>query len=125
MTSTSRGRSIAWYHTRDRVGPEASGRDLQEGNMSEPVSWHRLFGLSLIDFFRGTPVEVKLEEDLSLKQQRLDVVILRKVAVPLTLRLPDGFEELAAHNLITFKSYQEALDGWALNELVGHYVNYR
>jgi hypothetical protein len=26
---------------------------------------------------------------------------------------------------VSFKSYQEALDGWALNELVGHYVNYR
>jgi hypothetical protein len=39
--------------------------------------------------------------------------------------LPDGFEELARHNLITFKSYQEALDGWALHELCGHYANYR
>jgi hypothetical protein len=32
---------------------------------------------------------------------------------------------LAPHNLVTFKSYQEALDGWVLNELIGHYVNYR
>ncbi|MBL8797198.1 MAG: hypothetical protein JNM56_25070 [Planctomycetia bacterium] len=39
--------------------------------------------------------------------------------------LPDGFEDLGPHNLITFKSHQEALDGWTLNELVGHYVNYR
>src|SRR5205085_9987064 len=59
------------------------------------------------------------------KQQRLDVVVLRREAAPLPCRLPDGFEPLAAHNLITFKSYQEALDGWALNELIGHYVNYR
>jgi hypothetical protein len=29
--------------------------------MSEPVSWHRLFSLSLIDFFRGTPVTVEPE----------------------------------------------------------------
>lgn len=71
------------------------------------------------------PVSVEFEKDLSLKQQRLDVVIIRKEAAPLTRRLPDGFEDLAAHNLVTFKSYQEALDGWALNELVGHYVNYR
>src|SRR5439155_21680647 len=48
-----------------------------------------------------------------------------KGAAPLHCRLPDGFEDLAAHNLVTFKSYQEALDGWTLNELVGHYVNYR
>src|SRR5438876_4090786 len=93
--------------------------------MSEATAWHRLFGLSLIDFFRGMPVVVELEKDLSLKQQLLDVVILRKGAEPLPCRLPDGFEDLAAHNLVTFKSYKEALDGWALNELVGHYVNYR
>src|SRR5262245_26833795 len=92
--------------------------------MSEPTPWHRLFGLALIDFFRGMPVAVELEKDLSLKQQRLDVAIIRKGPAPLACRLPDGFE-LAAHNLVTFKSYQEALDGWALLELLGHYVNYR
>jgi hypothetical protein len=93
--------------------------------MSEPTAWHRLFGLSLVDFFRGMPVVVELEKDLSLKQQLVDVVLIRKEPGPLPCRLPDGFEELAAHNLISFKSYQEALDGWALNELIGHYVNYR
>src|SRR6516164_1359939 len=93
--------------------------------MSERTSWHQLFGLSLVDFFRGMPVEVELEKDLSLKQQLLDVVIIRKEAKPLPCRLPDGFEDLASHNLVSFKSYQEALDGWSLNELVGHYVNYR
>src|SRR5262249_32785269 len=93
--------------------------------MSEPTPWHRLFGLSLVDFFRGLPVTVELEKDLSLKLQLLDVVILRKGPEPLPCRLPDGFEDLAPHNLVTFKSYQEALDGWALNEQVGHYVNYR
>jgi hypothetical protein len=93
--------------------------------MSEPRPWHRLFGLSLVDFFRGMPVSVELEKDLSLKQQLLDVVLIRQEAAPLPCRLPDGFEELAAHNLVSFKSYQEALDGWALQELIGHYVNYR
>lgn len=93
--------------------------------MSEPLSWHRLFGLSLVDRFRGTAVNVELEKDLSLKQQLLDVVLLRKAPGPLPFRLPDGFDDLAPHNLVSFKSYQEALDGWALNELMGHYVNYR
>jgi hypothetical protein len=93
--------------------------------MSEPRPWHRLFGLSLVDFFRGMPVRVELEKDLSLKQQLLDVVLIRKEADPLPCQLPDGFENLAGHNLVSFKSYQEALDGWALNEFVGHYVNYR
>src|SRR5947209_20601518 len=93
--------------------------------MSEPTAWHRLFGLSLVDFFRGTPVTVELEKDLSLKQQLLDVILLRKGTAPLPFRLPDGFEELAPYNLVSFKSYQEALDGWALSELIGHYVNCR
>src|SRR5438132_1043262 len=93
--------------------------------MSDQRPWHRLFGLSLMDFFRGLPVTVEMEKDLSLKLQLLDVVLIRKMAEPLACRLPDGFEPLAPHNLVSFKSYQEALDGWAMNELVGHYVNYR
>src|SRR5580658_7344100 len=92
--------------------------------MEELTSWHRLFGLQWMDFFHGLPVDVEMEKDLSLKQQFLDIVIIRKEETVLP-RLPDGFEDLARHNLITFKSYQETLDGWALNELVGHYVNYR
>jgi hypothetical protein len=93
--------------------------------MDEQRQWHRLFGMSLTDFFVGLPVIVEMEKDLSLKQQLLDVLVVRKGVGPLNCTLPDGFEELAPHNLISFKSFQEALDGWALNELVGHYVNYR
>jgi hypothetical protein len=37
-----------------------------------------------------------LEKDLSLKQQFLDVVILRRGSGNLTGRLPDGLENLAA-----------------------------
>ena len=37
----------------------------------------------------------------------------------------DGLEGLVAHNLITFKSHHEALNDWAMKELVGHYVAYR
>ncbi len=92
--------------------------------MSEPRPFHRLFGLSWIDFFEGTTVEVQTESDLSLKQQRLDLVLIRRGHEPIPRRLPDGFEELAAHNLVTFKSYQEALTPYALWELVGHLVNY-
>jgi hypothetical protein len=28
--------------------------------MSEPTPWHRLFGLSWMDFFRGMPVTVEV-----------------------------------------------------------------
>ena len=69
--------------------------------MSEPRPLHRLFGLSWIDFFQGSPVGVETELDLSLKQQFVDVVLIRKGPGPVPRRLPDGFEELAAHNLVT------------------------
>src|SRR5260370_237608 len=89
------------------------------------MDWHRLFGLILTDFFSGSPFVVELEKDLSLKKQFLDVVILRKNPGPFAGPLPDGLEDLVEHNLISFKSHQEALDDWALKELTGHYVNYR
>jgi hypothetical protein len=72
--------------------------------MSEPRPLHRLFGLSWIDFFQGTSVEVETEFDLSLKQQFIDVVLIRKSLGPLPRALPDGFEDLAGHNLLTFNS---------------------
>jgi hypothetical protein len=93
--------------------------------MSELQPLHRLFGLSWMDFFQGTDVDVQMEIDLSLKQQFLDVVLIRKGPGPIPRALPDGFDDLAGHNLITFKSHHEALDDWALWELIGHYVNYR
>ena len=97
------------------------------------IGWHRLFGLALTDFFAGSPFTVDLEKDLSLKQQMLDVVVLRRQpgvftgGLPdgFTGRLPDGFEDLADHNLLTYKSLREPLDDWAIDELIGHYVNYR
>src|SRR5260370_39680105 len=86
---------------------------------------HRLFGLILTDYFANSSFTVELEKDLALKKQLLDVVILRRHPGRFPARLPDGLENLAAHNLITFKSHQEPLDDWALKELTGHYVNYR
>src|SRR5262249_31349516 len=93
--------------------------------MSEQRPYHRYFGLAWVDFFTGSAIEVETEVDLSLKQQFLDVVLVRKGSGPLPRRLPDGFDNLAEHNLITFKSHQEPLDAWALWELVHHYVAYR
>ena len=87
--------------------------------------WHRLFGLLLTDFFTGSPFTVEVERDLSEQQQFLDVVILRRGRGRFPGRLPDGLDRLAEHNLITFKSHREALDAWAMKELVGHYVAYR
>jgi hypothetical protein len=89
------------------------------------MNWHRLFGLLLTDFFVGSPFQVELEKDLSIRKQLLDVIVLRRRPGRFSRPLPDGFDQLADHNLITFKSHQETLDDWALKELTGHYVNYR
>jgi hypothetical protein len=89
------------------------------------MDWHRLFGLLLTDFFAGSPFVVELEKDLSRQQQLLDVVVLRRSKGRFARRLPDGLDDLAAHNLIAFKSHREALDDWPLKELTCHYVNYR
>jgi hypothetical protein len=87
--------------------------------------WHRLFGLLLTDFFTGSRFVVEVERDLSIRQQLLDVVIVRRGRGRFAGRLPDGLAGLRAHNLITFKSHFEPLDGWAMKELIGHYVAYR
>ncbi len=87
--------------------------------------WHRLFGLLLMDFFTGSPFLVEVERDLSVQQQLLDVVIVRRGRGRFVGRLPDGLEGLWPHNLMTFKSHHEALDGWAMKELVGADVAYR
>ena len=87
--------------------------------------WHRLFGLLLTDFFSGSPFVVEVERDLSQQQQLLDVVIIRRRRGKPAGLLPDGLSDLADHNLITFKSFHEALDDWAIRELIGAYVAYR
>ena len=89
------------------------------------VKWHRLFGLFLTDFFTDSPFEVEIEKDLSLKQQYLDIVILRKDHEGSVENLPDGLENLRNHNLLSYKSHHEPFDAWAFKELIGHYVNYR
>src|SRR5262249_14704228 len=87
--------------------------------------WPRLFGLLLTDFFTGSPFVVEVERDLSVQQQRLDVTIVRRGRGRFAGRLPDGLGGLRPHNLLTFKSHHEALNAWALKELVGADVAYR
>ena len=89
------------------------------------MQWHRLLGIALKDLFSDTDVTVEQEKDLSLKQQFLDLVIisLKEAAVPIDL--PDGLETMTRYNLLTFKSKEEALNRWAMDELMGHFVNFR
>ncbi len=39
--------------------------------------------------------------------------------------LPDGLDNLSAHNLLSYKSLREPFDDWSADELIGHFVNYR
>ena len=89
------------------------------------INWHRLFGLTLMDWLTGSNYQVELEKELSLKKQYLDVVILRKTTGNPLTEMPVGLENLTEHNLLTYKSLREPLDEWAIEELIGHYTNYR
>ena len=105
----------------EKIQPRSTQFVERDSNMN----WHRFFGLLLTDFFYGSPFRVDLEIDLSLKQQFLDVVILRKQEGLFSGQLPDGMDSLAEYNLISFKSFQESFDPWTMKELIGHYVSYR
>lgn len=89
------------------------------------MRWHDLLGAVLLDYFADSPFVVETEFDLSLKKQFLDIVVIRKGEGDFDRPLPDGFGPLANHNLVSFKSHQDAFDTWTLQELVGYYVCYR
>jgi len=90
------------------------------------ILWHRLFGLMLMDYLSNRGFRVELEKDLSLKRQYLDVVIVERTDEKADLlEICDGFDNLSRHNLLTYKSKRQSLNALALEELIGHYVNYR
>lgn len=89
------------------------------------VYWHRLLGVVLSDYLTGTRYKVEMERDLSLKQQVLDILIIEQSKGARPRELPDGLENFARYNLLTFKSLRQPLNAWALDELLGHFVNYR
>ena len=90
------------------------------------VHWHRLFGLMLMDYLSNRGFRVELEKDLSQKRQLLDVVVVEQEnGAPDISDICDGFDNLSRHNLLTYKSMRQSLNAWSLEELIGHYVNYR
>ncbi len=107
--------------------------DMDPNKISPTLTpWHRLFGMALTDVFVGRPWRVELEKELAIKSQRLDVLIIEQtkdaaktVDAALIDDLPDGLENLRAHNVMTYKSRAQTLDRWAIAELIGHYVAYR
>ncbi|MCA1809244.1 MAG: hypothetical protein LC725_07345 [Lentisphaerae bacterium] len=93
--------------------------------MKKNINWHRLFGIALMDYFDRTGYEVAVEMDLSVKRQLLDVVVIERKRGAKLKDACAGFDNLGRHNLLTYKSMRESLTIWTLEELVGHYVNYR
>jgi hypothetical protein len=83
--------------------------------------WHRLFGLTLTAYFTDSAYRVEVEKDISLKQQLWDVVIIEQESGGPLQEPPDDLENLARHNMLKYKSLREPLNGWTLDELVGHY----
>jgi hypothetical protein len=88
------------------------------------IAWHRIFGMALTQYFAGSGWKVDVEVDLSVQQQRLDIVILRRVGESVPVAWPDGFGEPAEYNLLTFKAVKDPLSSFAMKELVTHSVNY-
>ena len=90
------------------------------------ICWHRLLGLMLMDYLSNRGFRVELEKDLSLKRQYLDVVIVERDDQKADLAgICDGFDNLSRHNLLTYKSKHQSLNPLAMEELIGHCVNYR
>jgi hypothetical protein len=91
-------------------------------------NWHRIFAVSLADVVTGLPFHVLQELELAQIKQRLDVALIRLFEALLGQRfwpdLPDGLEDLADHNLVTYKSLHESLSCSAICELVSHGVLY-
>jgi hypothetical protein len=88
-------------------------------------AWHRLFAMLLEDRLTGMPYDVESEIDVSKQQQLLDILVIQRLQSTSTNELPDGLRDLSTYNLITFKSFHEALDYWSIQELTSHYVGYR
>lgn len=98
--------------------------------MSERIQWHRLAGLVLTPLFKQLGCETQLEVDVSLQKQLVDIIVVRKEkdVVDYSSLPPiywQAFDDLNAHNLMTFKSYSESFNAEALEELYGHLTNYR
>jgi len=89
------------------------------------IKWHELMGLGLTDLFTDSNFKVKTEQDMSVKTQYVDVLIISKSTGKPVEKLPDGFEFLTDYNVLTYKSLNESLNQWAIVEILGHYVSYR
>lgn len=100
-------------------------RKNQSDEPKKQINWHRIFGLTLKDFFADSCFEVELEKNLTFQELYLDILIIKKSVGKLPQSLPDALDNLSKHNLLTYKSSQEPLDRWTIDELIGYYMIYR
>jgi len=84
------------------------------------VDWHRTFGIAVEDDFSNYPFEILREQDMSVQEQFLDLLIINTKAKTYPAPLPDGLENLNLYNLITYKSLRESLNAWTLDEAPTH-----
>ena len=94
------------------------------------IPWHKLLGQALADALIGLPYQVSTEEELALRSQRLDVLIIEQGESSNTTGRPaedrpDGLEDLTKHNLLSFKAADEPFSAWSAEELLSHSVTYR
>jgi len=90
------------------------------------IEWHKIVGITLVDFFSNTNYSVEIEKELEIPQF-LDFLVVKEnnINEKDSLLLPDGMENLSQYNLLTFKSLRQPLDRWAIDELICYYVLYR
>ena len=96
---------------------------------ADDTDWHRTVGLSLDPLFDEMGYNTDVEVDLSMKSQRADIIVVRRVGnIVKQPNLPEdfwrAFDNLNERNIITFKSYSESFNDFAFAELYGHYTNY-
>jgi len=110
---------------------------VQESKQPDPQSketdrkdWHRGIEMTLLPLFRYKGYDPTPEVDVAQQKQLVDIVTVRRVDT-----LPDAendipddywevFENFNQYNLISFKSYSESFDAYALMEFFGHLINY-
>ncbi|KPA17909.1 hypothetical protein MHK_001873 [Candidatus Magnetomorum sp. HK-1] len=91
--------------------------------------WHRLLAMVLDPMFKKLGYDTNPEVDLSRKKQLIDLIVVEKADIKADFtKLPKEFwaefDDINAHNLITFKTYSESFNPAALEELWGHHCNY-
>ncbi|MCK5716197.1 MAG: hypothetical protein KAH77_01820, partial [Thiomargarita sp.] len=62
------------------------------------ITWHRTFGVTLIDYFTHSNFEVELEKEVSVKVQYLDIAIIKKVKGKPVKNIATGLESLIEYN---------------------------